>query len=48
MAEAFTRAANWKRFDKREGEWLSTDCPHRIAETFLAREGQWRLPVLTG
>jgi putative DNA primase/helicase len=48
MAEAFTRAANWKRFDKREGEWLSTDCPHKIAETFLAREGQWRLPVLTG
>lgn len=48
MAEAFTRAANWKRFDKREGEWLSTDCTHRIAETFLAREGQWRLPVLTG
>lgn len=48
MAEAFTRAANWKRFDKREGEWLSSDCPHRIAETFLAREGQWRLPVLTG
>lgn len=25
MAEAFTRAANWKRFDKREGKWLQTD-----------------------
>ena len=48
MAEAFTRAANWKRFDKREGKWLQTDCPHKIAETFLVREGQWRLPVLTG
>src|SRR5690606_8114288 len=45
MAEAFTRAANWKRFDKREGKWLQTDCPHKIAETFLVREGQWRLPV---
>jgi len=48
MAEAFTRAANWKRFDKREGKWLLTDCPHKIAETFLVREGLWRLPVLTG
>ena len=48
MAEAFTRAANWKRFDKREGKWLQTDCLHKIAETFLVREGQWRLPVLTG
>jgi Bifunctional DNA primase/polymerase, N-terminal len=41
MAEAFTRAANCKRFDKREGKWLQTDCPHKIAETFLVREGQW-------
>jgi len=48
MAEALTRAARWERFDKRAEEWLRTDCPHRIAETFLAREGQWRLPVLTG
>jgi hypothetical protein len=48
MAEAMTRAANWERFDKRAGEWQRTDCPHKIAETFLVREGQWRLPVLTG
>lgn len=48
MAEAFTRAVDWKRYDKREREWLRTDCPQRIADTFLAREGQWRLPVLTG
>lgn len=48
MAEALTRAARWERFDKRAEEWLRTDCPHRIAETFLAREGQWQLPVLTG
>lgn len=48
MAEAFTRAAKWKKFDKRSEEWVTIDCPHRIAETFLAREGQWRLPVLTG
>jgi len=27
IAEAFIRAANWKRFDKREGKWLQTNCP---------------------
>jgi len=48
MAEALTRAAKWERFDKRAEEWLRMDCPHKIAETFLAREGQWHLPVLTG
>ncbi len=48
MAEAFTKAAHWERFDMRAGEWIPTDCSQRLAETFLAREGQWRLPVLTG
>jgi hypothetical protein len=48
MAEAFTKAAHWERYDARSGDWLSTDCPQRLAETYLAREGQWRLPVLTG
>ena len=48
VAEAFTRAAYWERYDKRAKEWQRTDCPHRVAETFLARGGQWRLPLLTG
>jgi hypothetical protein len=48
MAEAFTKAAFWERFDMRAGEWVSTDCSQRLAETYLAREGQWQLPVLTG
>ena len=48
MAEAFTKAARWERFDMRARAWLNTDCSLRLAETYLAREGQWRLPVLTG
>jgi hypothetical protein len=48
MAEAFTKAAHWERFDMRAGDWVNTDCSQRLAETYLAREGQWRLPVLTG
>ena len=41
MAEAFTRVVSFKRFDKRAEEWVNSDCPHRIAETFLVREGGW-------
>lgn len=48
MAEAFTKAAYWERYDMRAGDWIPTDCSQRLAETYLAREGQWRLPVLTG
>lgn len=48
IAEAMTRAASWLRLDGRTGEWVPIDCTLRIAETYLARDGLWRLPVLTG
>ena len=48
LTEAFTKAANWERFDARAKDWVRIDCPRHIAETYLSREGQWRLPVLTG
>ncbi len=37
MSEAFNKVASWMCFDKREGEWVKTDCTLRIAETYLAR-----------
>jgi hypothetical protein len=48
VSEMMTRAARFERFDLRSEEWTPVDCPQRIADTYLAREGQWRLPVLTG
>ncbi len=48
IAEAMTVAANWERFDGRAMDWVNTDCPLRIADTYLARDGLWHLPVLTG
>jgi len=48
IAEAMTLVAHWERFDGRLEEWVATDCPLRIADTYLAREGMWNLPVLVG
>jgi hypothetical protein len=48
LAEAMTSAAQWQRLDARRGDWALIDCPLRIAETYMARDGLWRLPVLTG
>lgn len=48
VAEAMTRAASWERFDGRMQEWVAMDCTIRIADTYLARDGLWKLPVLTG
>ena len=48
IAEAMTFAATWERFDSRAEDWVNTDCPLRVADTYLARDGLWHLPVLTG
>ncbi len=48
LIEAFTKVAQWQRFDRRSEEWVNVDCPSHIAETYLAREGEWRLPPLVG
>jgi putative DNA primase/helicase len=48
MAERFTAAVDFQRFDKRCNEWVRIDCPPKIAATYLERVGLWRLPVLTG
>jgi hypothetical protein len=48
MIERFTYSVDFKKFDKRSGDWFSINCPPNIAATYLERIGSWRLPVLTG
>jgi len=48
LIDRFTMAAQWQRYDRRARDWVDVDCPDQVAETFLAREGQWRLPALIG
>jgi hypothetical protein len=48
LAEAFTCAAQFLRFDHRSKKFAAVDAPKRVAETYLARQGVWRLPILTG
>lgn len=47
LVEEMTRVARFERED-RSGAWLPTDCPVTVADTYLGRQGQWRLPVLRG
>jgi putative DNA primase/helicase len=48
LVDVLTAAARWQRFDRRVGDWVDVDCPDRIAEVYLAREGCWKLPPLVG
>jgi putative DNA primase/helicase len=48
MLEAFSTAALFWRFDQRSEELKRKDCPDKIAELYLARDGGWKLRKLTG
>jgi hypothetical protein len=42
------RHCDFYRFDKRAGEWVRTLAPIAIANTLLARNGDWHVPVIVG
>lgn len=46
LVEILTRVANW--YTHTREDLLAVDCPERIARTYLARVGQWRLRRLLG
>jgi hypothetical protein len=48
LADTLTCAARFLRHDRRSEAWVATDAPNKVAETYLARQGRWKLPVLTG
>jgi hypothetical protein len=46
MVETFTRVAHFERWNERAKDWTLKNCPGWVAETYLARAGRWRIPVL--
>ena len=48
LVEAFTRAAEWVRWDARKKNYNSIDCPIIVGATYAARAGMWNLRPLTG
>jgi putative DNA primase/helicase len=46
MIETFTRVARFERWNERAKDWLAKNCPGWVAETYLARAGRWKVPVL--
>jgi putative DNA primase/helicase len=48
LAETLTRAAQFLKWDSRAKGFVPTNAPDRVAETYLARQGEWKLPILSG
>jgi hypothetical protein len=48
LAEIMTGAAHFVRYDGRARDFVPVDAPLRIADTYLARDGKWKLRIVTG
>jgi putative DNA primase/helicase len=48
MAETLTCAARFLRYDGRAKDWKPIDAPDKVVQAYLAREGEWRVPILAG
>ncbi|MER8854425.1 bifunctional DNA primase/polymerase [Mesorhizobium australicum] len=48
LVDQLSRAASWTKYDKREKKWVRADPPKPVADILLERDGDWRLPNLTG
>ncbi len=48
LIDHLSRAATWVKFNARKAADTPTDPPRSVALTILARDGEWRFPVLAG
>lgn len=48
VAEWMGLTANFEKFDGRSHDFVPCDCPEKVAQTYLARRGAWRLRRLAG
>jgi hypothetical protein len=46
LVEVLTCAGRFLQFRKKK--WVAIDAPDKVAESYLNRQGAWRLPVLSG
>ncbi|WP_162925087.1 hypothetical protein [Aurantiacibacter odishensis] len=48
LIDHLSRATKWKRYHKQLGTWVPIDPPRKVAETILARDGEWGFPRISG
>jgi hypothetical protein len=48
LCDLLGRIIVWEKFDKRSHEWVPVDTPAKVAETLLARDGEWNFPKVAG
>jgi hypothetical protein len=48
LVEVLTCAARFLKYDGRSRAWAPINAPEQVAQTYLARQGAWKLPILSG
>jgi putative DNA primase/helicase len=48
LVDTFTCAAQFTKYNGRAKAWTACDAPDKVAEIYLARQGRWKLPMLSG
>ncbi len=48
LMEAMGRSSDFRKFVVRSDDWRSIDCPEKVAQGYLTRVQQWRVPLLMG
>jgi hypothetical protein len=48
LTDLLTRIIRFQSFDVKADDWLDKDCPKKVAEAYLARVGEWKIPELRG
>jgi hypothetical protein len=48
LLEQMSRVAAWEKFDGRSETWRPINAPEMVAQTLLARSGEWKLQRLMG
>jgi len=48
LVDTLTGVARYLPFDRRANAMVPIDAPNKVCGAYLARQGKWHLPVLTG
>jgi hypothetical protein len=48
LMEAMGRTSDFRRRKIKSDDWISIDCPQKVAQAYLARVNQWNVPYLVG
>ena len=48
LAKTMTQMARFEKRDHRANQWRATDCPPKVAETYMSMAGEWLVPPIVG